>query len=64
MTFRASSSGRPLAVLRFVDYRPWKAAYSTSARRCSCRSRVAAGPRSTAAMFIKRIERIIGLSIT
>jgi hypothetical protein len=64
MTFRARSSGPPLAVLRFVDYRPWRAAYSSECEPV----RLSIGGRPGAALdggeFIGRIERIIGLNIT
>jgi hypothetical protein len=64
MTFRARTSGPPLAVLRFVDYRPWTAASSGECEPVQ----LSIGGRRRAALdggqFIRRIERIIGLSIT
>jgi hypothetical protein len=64
MTFRARGSGPALAVLRFVDYRPWKAAYSSECAPVQ----LTIGGRVRAALdgggFIRRIERIIGVSIT
>jgi hypothetical protein len=38
LTFRAHASGAAVAVLRYIDYRPWKAASSSSAIPYSCRS--------------------------
>jgi hypothetical protein len=64
MTFRARPRGAALAVLRFVDYRPWKAAYSSECEPVQ----LSIGGRRRAALdgggFIRRIERIIGLTIT
>jgi hypothetical protein len=72
MTFRAGpgpgpsahAGGAALAVLRFVDYRPWKTAYSSQCEPLQ----LSIGGRRRAALdggtFIKQIERIIGLSIT
>jgi hypothetical protein len=64
MTFSASSSGPALAVLQFVDYRPWKAA---SSNECAPVQLSVAGrqrPALDGGAFIRRIERIIGLNIT
>jgi hypothetical protein len=64
MTFRASTSSPVLALLRFADYRPWKAAYSSECAPAL----LSIGGRSQPALdggdFIRRIERILGLSIT
>jgi hypothetical protein len=61
---RARAGGAVLAVLRFVDYRPWKTAYSSQCEPVQ----LSIGGRRRAALdggtFIERIERIIGLSIT
>jgi hypothetical protein len=64
MTFRARPGGAALAVLRFVDYRPWKAAYSSE---CEPVQLTIGGRRRDAlngGEFIRQIERIIGVSIT
>jgi hypothetical protein len=64
MTFRASATGAALAVLRFVDYRPWKAAYSSE---CELVQLSIDGRRRApldGGEFIRRIERITGLSVT
>jgi hypothetical protein len=64
MTFGARASGPALAVLRFVDFRPWKAANSGE---CAPVQLTVAGRRRPAldgGDFIRRIERVIGLSLT
>ncbi len=64
MTFRASTSGGALAVLRFVDDAPWHPAYSDACAGVS----LSIGGRRRAALdggdFIERIEGIIGFTIT
>lgn len=66
MTFRASASASvpSLAVLRFVDYRPWTTAYSSQCEPVQ----LSIGGRRRAALdgggFIEGIERIIGLNLT
>jgi hypothetical protein len=64
MTFRARAGGAALAVLRYVDYRPWEAAHSSQCEPVQ----LSIGGRRRAALdggaFIRQVERIIGLNIT
>ena len=64
MTFRSRASGAALAVLRFVDYRPWKVAYSSECEPVQLSVGGRRRPALDGGEFIRRIERIIGLSIT
>jgi hypothetical protein len=64
MTFRTRSAGPALAVLRFFDYRPWRAAGSG---QCDpVQLSIGGRPRTAldGGTFIHQIERIIGQSIT
>jgi hypothetical protein len=64
MTFRARVGGVALAVLRYVDYRPWKTAYSSECEPVQLSIGGRRRPALDGGALIKQIERIIGLSIT
>jgi hypothetical protein len=64
MTLSARSSGPALAGLQFVDYRPWQAASSTECAPVQLSVAGRQRPALDGGDFIKRLERIIGLSIT
>jgi hypothetical protein len=64
MTFRSRPSGPALAALRFVDYRPWKAAYSSECAPVQLSVAGRQRPALDGGDFIRRVERVIGLSLT